>query len=267
MDKILFKGINLKVKNKKPRSYALTNPIENYSPDKLFEKEYQNIIHPFIRQKVNCIVQNYLSINRIKDTAVILEFAGYKDILIISENKFDTKYDILDPNSKISYKKYTYVIMDNCFLQCRRPFVVLKQDVVIPSDTLPIIKFKYKHKFFNGTQRKMKHLVIDQLVDDPSSTLIYTTDKRKLTERFDNLKFVDDQDVAKDCKMFNCKRFIFYDLCQNVRDIISRIEWSDNLTLFTIYTPDEKALVGEYIGYIRDMVTIDKEIEEFIKDD
>ncbi|EEQ82909.1 hypothetical protein NCER_100326 [Vairimorpha ceranae BRL01] len=257
MDKILFKGLDLKQKPKKPRSYKILN-FSGHIPSKLFDKEYQNIIYTFLKSKTNVLIENYLFFDRIVNTIETLKFCHYKNVLILSNSKYNTSYTVKRPYDSINFTDYFYVVMDDCFLECNVPFIILKTNITNVFN-IPTIKFIYRHRFINGTKNKLKHLVLDQLVNDVNETLIYTKDKTLLASRYKNFKFVNE-----DSTIFKCKTFIFYDLFEDVNDILEKIEWCDALTIFTIYVTEEKEEVKAYISKIQKYVTIDKEILEFI---
>ncbi|KAK6090245.1 hypothetical protein P3W45_000793 [Vairimorpha bombi] len=262
MDKILFKGVDIKKKIKKPRSYTITNPIPNYKPSSIFDTEYQNIIHPLINTESSFVIKNYKSVDRINKTIEILKFCNCKSILLITKDKSSSyeDVDIIDDvgNDEFDLKKYSYVIMDKCFVQCDIPYIILTDKGIY--ENITEIKFIYRFKFINGTQEKIKHLVIDQLVEDPKSAIIYTKNKPELMERYGAYNITDD--ISENVR---CKRVIFYDLCTNIKNILGLIEWSDNLTIFCIYTVDQKELVKEYINKIEKFVCIDKQTLEYFK--
>ncbi|WUR04467.1 uncharacterized protein VNE69_09022 [Vairimorpha necatrix] len=240
MDKILFKGLDLKSKPSKARSYKISN-LDNLRPVRLFDKEYQNIIYPLVKDKKSVVIENYLSVDRVKETREVLEYLKYKDIKTIT-------------NDTTTISSSDYLIFDACYIKTDIPHIILNNTNLTSSTSK--IKFIYRHKFINGTRENIKHLVLDQLID-PNSTVIYARDRDKLVKRFGNIKIVDDSSE----EMYSCRRFIFYDLT-DMSKILGRIQWRDDLTIFSVYTQEEKEQVKELIKKIRDKVTIDKDIEE-----
>lgn len=261
MDKILFKGVDIKKKIKKPRSYKITNPIINYKPSNIFDTEYQNLIHGLINTKSSFVIKNYRSVDRINKTIEVLKFCNISSILLITKDDIKNKNTIDNINTNdniINSKEYSYIIMDKCFVPSEIPSIIFSNKEVYKNITE--INFKYRIKFINGTHPKIKHLVIDQLIEDPKSTLIYTKNKLELMEKYGDYNITDD--ISESVR---CKRVIFYDMIDDLKKYIGFIEWSDNLTIFCIYTVDQEELVKKCINKIEKFVCIDKQTLDYFK--